>query len=110
MKLCQTVLHLGIGQAALATSLTNSYVRNARDSCIIKWEKCDIPAILPVECGTLAVPLDYTDPDSEKTLNLSLVKVPAQKTPSKGSILFNFGGPGYEAILTLAAQGERLQM
>jgi len=45
-------------------------------------------------CGTLFVPLDYTDKSSNATLQLDLMKLPATKQPFKGSILFNFGGPG----------------
>jgi hypothetical protein len=60
----------------------------------IKWHTCDQNGTLSVTCGTLRVPLDYTDLASSKTLELSLVKVNATKQPSKGSILLNPGGPG----------------
>lgn len=49
---------------------------------------------MQVTCGTLNVPLDYTNPASNQTLQLQLVKVNAAKQPKKGSILFNPGGPG----------------
>ena len=61
----------------------------------IEWFPCTLVAEGPPStCGTLAVPLDYTEQESGKLLNLSLVKVNATKEPFKGSILFNPGGPG----------------
>ncbi len=63
----------------------------------IQWGACNETAInstLPVECGNLGVPLDYTEPTSNETLTLELLRVPAAVQPSRGSILFNFGGPG----------------
>ncbi|KAJ4305782.1 hypothetical protein N0V90_001314 [Kalmusia sp. IMI 367209] len=64
----------------------------------IAWTECPeaVTALhgLPADCGTLAVPLDYTDLGSGKMLNLTLVKIKAAVQPSKGSILINPGGPG----------------
>ncbi|KAI0114283.1 alpha/beta-hydrolase [Hypoxylon sp. NC0597] len=63
----------------------------------LQWGPCDeteVPSDFPVQCSTLVVPLDYTEPNSNDTLILDLVKVLAPVKPSKGSILFNFGGPG----------------
>ncbi|OGM42313.1 proteinase [Aspergillus bombycis] len=76
----------------------------------ITWGACQEETVTaPAQCGNLTVPLDYTQPESDKTLQLQLLKVPATREPKKGSILFNFGGPGLEARLTLFAQGEILQ-
>ncbi|KAI2471100.1 alpha/beta-hydrolase [Annulohypoxylon bovei var. microspora] len=63
----------------------------------LQWGPCnktEVPSDVPVECSTLLVPLDYTQSNSNETLQLDLVKVIAPVKPSKGSILFNFGGPG----------------
>lgn len=76
----------------------------------INWRPCDFNGTQPILCGNLSVPLDYTDAKSNATLRLELVKVPAAKTPSKGSILFNFGGPGEEAQQTMAQLAAELQM
>jgi pimeloyl-ACP methyl ester carboxylesterase len=46
-----------------------------------------------VECGTLPVPLDYTDPESPP-LDLDLFRIKATKEPSLGTVIFNPGGPG----------------
>lgn len=65
----------------------------------IKWGECDIETEgLPVECAKLPVPLDYSDDSCSKTLDLDLIRYPAQKGPSKGSILLNFGGPGQDGL------------
>lgn len=65
----------------------------------IKWGDCDIDtAGLPVQCGKLKVPLDYTN-DSSTTIDLELIKLSATKQPApKGSILLNFGGPGGDGL------------
>ncbi|KAI1139197.1 alpha/beta-hydrolase [Hypoxylon sp. FL0543] len=63
----------------------------------LQWGPCnatEVPSDVPVQCSTLLVPLDYTEPNSGETLQLDLVKVLSPTQPSKGSILFNFGGPG----------------
>ncbi|KAI1476079.1 alpha/beta-hydrolase [Daldinia eschscholtzii] len=63
----------------------------------LQWGPCnetEVPSDVPVDCSVLMVPLDYTEPDSDEKLQLDLVRVPAPIKPSKGSILFNFGGPG----------------
>lgn len=78
----------------------------------IRWGDClDLElgdGSLPVLCGNLTVPLDYTDIGSNKTLRLELVKVPATQGPSKGSILLNFGGPGLSSRQTLVSAGPNL--
>ncbi|KAH7024596.1 TAP-like protein-domain-containing protein [Microdochium trichocladiopsis] len=62
----------------------------------------------PVDCSTLDVPLDYTDSASDKKLTLQLLRVPAPVQPSKGSVLVNFGGPGFEARNTLVTYADAL--
>lgn len=62
----------------------------------IQWTNCT--TLLPGACGTLTVPLDYTNASSGRTLNLSMVRIDAVVKPSKGSILINQGGPGLEGV------------
>lgn len=68
----------------------------------IVWGECNIETNttgLPVQCGKLAVPLDWTGKGSDKTIDLELIKWPAAKQPApKGSILLNFGGPGGDGL------------
>ncbi|KAH6695059.1 TAP-like protein-domain-containing protein [Plectosphaerella plurivora] len=79
----------------------------------IVWGPCDdvefAKAPLPVQCGSIPVPYDYTSPNSS-TFDLEIVRIPAATNNSRGSILHNFGGPGAEARQTLAlALGPLLQ-
>lgn len=65
---------------------------------------------MPVSCGTLNVPLDYTDQHSNATLALELRRIPAAHGPSRGSILFNFGGPGDSGFADVAVFGDLLRV
>ncbi|CZR47685.1 uncharacterized protein FPRO_13352 [Fusarium proliferatum ET1] len=72
----------------------------------IKWTRCNlgIPEYKEfeknkaVECGTLIVPLDYTDKHSTNTTILNLIKLKATGKPPKRSIIVNFGGPGVSGV------------
>ncbi|KAF2153667.1 hypothetical protein K461DRAFT_311754 [Myriangium duriaei CBS 260.36] len=60
----------------------------------IEWITCGATSTgLTVQCGGLEVPQDYQDAASGK-VTLKLVKVLATVQPSKGSIIYNPGGPG----------------
>lgn len=90
---------------------TANSLSSVNDSTVT-WGSCrDIPVSgsSPVECSELAVPLDYTAPNSSKTLTLQLAKTPATKAPVLGSILLNLGGPGYGGREYLSFIGEVLQ-
>ena len=83
----------------------------------IEWEPC--PELneqifteiglegAPFDCATLPVPLDYTDPKSEK-LQLSLFRINATKEPVLGTVLYNPGGPGGTGAENLPYDGPRL--
>jgi hypothetical protein len=62
----------------------------------ISWSSCaqgkNITSSL--QCATFDVPRDYTEPDSDETITLNLVRLQASNQPSKGSIFINTGGPG----------------
>lgn len=74
----------------------------------ISWSSCNaVAATVPMQCGSLQVPLDYTDAASEK-LDLQLIRIPAVNKPSKGSILLNFGGPGSDGISSLGVYWQPL--
>ena len=78
------------------SSLTLVHAAPLSRSSSIDWFSCrqNGTGTVPYTCGTLAVPLDYTNASSGDMLTLSLVKVEATKEPKLGSILFNDGGPG----------------
>ncbi|MBB5868125.1 pimeloyl-ACP methyl ester carboxylesterase [Allocatelliglobosispora scoriae] len=72
----------------------------------VAWQPCQ--ATVPdqckarfaqVECGALAVPLDYANPSGER-IALGMVRVKAAGN-RLGSLVFNFGGPGGTGVQTL---------
>lgn len=79
----------------------------------IQWSPCGdlgYNETVELDCSSLAVPLDYTEPDSGETLDLQVLRIPATKQPSKGSVFFNFGGPGSSGIAEMALLGEVLSV
>ncbi|KAF1817389.1 alpha/beta-hydrolase [Eremomyces bilateralis CBS 781.70] len=80
----------------------------------IQWADCppELNAFDPhgrtFGCGTLEVPLDYTG-EIPGTLKLDLLKVPAMKESKKGSILFNWGGPGGDGVFNMASASPIVQ-
>lgn len=78
---------------------------------VVQWGPCedDFGAPLPVDCGRVDVPLDYTNPGGE-ALTLQLLRARAIKQPAKESILLNFGGPGGLGRSSLAKMAPLLHM
>ncbi|KAK4152578.1 TAP-like protein-domain-containing protein [Chaetomidium leptoderma] len=111
MVLFRLFTQLALASGALATPL---YSRDSHTPQGITWGPCDFETTGsgPIECGTLSVPLDYTNATSSEKLTLSLIKSPSRsKTKTvKKSILFNFGGPGYEAIHSLNGVADYLHL
>lgn len=81
----------------------------------VKWAPCgdiSLNTTWTYECGTLTVPLDYGSPynrtrSSNSKVDLQLVRIPAPEQPSRGSVFFNFGGPGFPARNTLVGSGAK---
>jgi len=64
----------------------------------IEWSACDeFLEQENLECGSLAVPLNYADVEGEK-IDISLVRIPAASKKSKGVVLSNPGGPGSSGV------------
>jgi len=65
----------------------------------------DAPALPPeLECATLAVPLDYGDPDGEQ-ISIGLNRLMALDSGKRiGSLVFNPGGPGGAATEFITAE------
>ncbi|KAL1600843.1 hypothetical protein SLS60_007231 [Paraconiothyrium brasiliense] len=59
-----------------------------------------IPCYDNYTCTQLEVPLDYEDLDAGST-NIAFMKYEAAQQPALGDIIFNPGGPGDSAVLTL---------
>jgi hypothetical protein len=69
----------------------------------IQWGPCDATLEATkvesgyngtISCAKLPVPLDYTNKTSNATIDLDLVRVLVAAGESKGTLQFNFGGPG----------------
>lgn len=82
----------------------------------VEWVSCDLDFDIFTKqaiakhgetllCANLTVPLDYTEPENGKTIDLQLLRVKANKEPFKGSILTNPGGPGGSGVDWIASEG-----
>lgn len=107
-----SALLLGTAKTLAAPESHLSPIIEARSSSL-DWAPCDLdlPDDVksamrePGDCATLEVPLDYTNADSGKTIDLQLIRFNATKEPFKGSVLWNPGGPGISGIEMLAYLG-----
>ncbi|WP_167158280.1 alpha/beta hydrolase [Streptomyces sp. MBT27] len=79
----------------------------------IGWEPCEptegqtgelLDSVRDMECSTLSVPVDYADPGKGAiALALARIRSAAHGDERKGSVVFNFGGPGESGVDGLAA-------
>jgi pimeloyl-ACP methyl ester carboxylesterase len=108
MSLAFTFTVLGLSTAA-------GVLAQSAGETAINFQPCpelnaNISALLggagsPVDCATLSVPLDYTNPESGP-LSLQLFRSNATEEPVLGTVLMNFGGPGGTAAENLPAWAE----
>lgn len=75
------------------------------------WGTCanwipDVSAIPTAQCGTVAVPVDYADPQGAQA-QLAVIRVPATGD-RLGVLMVNPGGPGASAVDTVAGMGAAL--
>ena len=90
----------------LTSPINLAYAQQNSQFGSVNWLPCPQQnGSTPIQCGTLTVPLDYSNPTSNRTLDLQLVKVSAVNQPRKGSILFNPGGPGESGRDIVGAMG-----
>lgn len=71
----------------------------------IKWNEYkdfNVNSDLTYQFSKLFVPLDHVE-TTRSELDLQLLRVPAERQPAKGSVHFNFGGPGTVARNTLVS-------
>lgn len=62
----------------------------------INWSNCTDADAPGLQCGYLAVPLDYTDPLGD-TIQLGMVRLLTSSASRLGTLIYNPGGPGDEA-------------
>ncbi|GAB7330509.1 hypothetical protein MBLNU13_g02108t1 [Cladosporium sp. NU13] len=94
MSSTPAILTTLLSLASTAQSLT------FRTPAAIEWHACEESYPIPVSCGSILVPLDYTKPRYGESLNLTL-KIHAVKEPFQGSIVTDFGGPGVSGLIEL---------
>lgn len=102
----------GIGLLAIvATPLTPDSSASTDSSTTppgdLTWGPCEEGIGEPLECATLAVPLDYDDPTGP-TIDLAVIRYPANPEVRKGAILLNPGGPGGSGYDFASAAAESL--
>ena len=74
----------------------------------LEWIPCPVEAQPTLECATLQVPLDYTDP-TLGILTLPIVRLPAPNATDNGkSIFHNPGGPGASGIQFIIESADSL--
>ncbi|KAF5022487.1 hypothetical protein F66182_5459 [Fusarium sp. NRRL 66182] len=104
-------------QSAHALTLPKDHAMASRDSSTkstIDWAECDLDfgnevvnkLQVSYQCARLSVPLDYTNKSHPETIQLDLIKANATKTPFKGSILYNPGGPGASGVEAIVSAGD----
>lgn len=103
----------------LAASLTVAFAQECPDGYALNtgklpenqtldWVACPVDDEPTLECATLVVPIDYTNPDVG-LLTLPVVRVPAPNPNGTAkSIVYNPGGPGVAGIANLIGQGAQL--
>ena len=91
--------------ASQASSKHTGYPENTEKVAIGWTDASNVLGRPDTYLGKLAVPLDYTLPQSNNnTLTLNILKVKATKEPKLGSVLTNWGGPGLPATDWLLQQ------
>src|SRR5512139_1481058 len=95
LSLCFSVAPATPAQAAPPTPKTS-------------WSSCYQEFGYPFECGTVQVPIDYSDP-GVGAISIAMIRLPASDPANKiGSIFFNPGGPGGSGVDFILAAGPYL--
>jgi pimeloyl-ACP methyl ester carboxylesterase len=88
-----------VAHAADATTTTSS-----SSSGLSAWHSCGGK----LQCATLTVPVDYTQPDGEQ-VGIAVSRLRATQPARRlGSLVFNFGGPGDAGSQTLPGYAEQI--
>ena len=115
MNLARTTIRILVTSSSIVGALSCSSSSRSESSSdragTIKWGSCrgENAPQAPFECGFLAVPLDYSNPDGDK-LSIALVRIPASDEKQyEGAILLNPGGPGGSGFDSLVNEGKELR-
>ena len=92
---------------------------SCRLATALDWGPCDLEFLKsddsvavppqPIDCARLSVPLDYADLSNPQTLSLQLLRVKAPEKPSRGTVIYNPGGPGGAGTEDVAFRAPILQ-
>ncbi|MCI2418914.1 alpha/beta hydrolase [Saccharopolyspora sp. K220] len=93
---------LATGQPALASPVPTFEVPAKFAEQRIQWAPCfagELPPELPpgserLECGTLAAPMDWHNPNNGGEISIAVSRLPATGGPSDRALFTNPGGPG----------------
>ncbi|WP_344005668.1 alpha/beta hydrolase [Streptomyces thermocarboxydovorans] len=107
---------LGVAAALLTAGCSGSSGDDgARDddkrgNSALDWTKCESTGDAPApgdewQCATLEVPLDWSKPDGKK-IALALIRAEATGDERRGSLVFNFGGPGGSGVSMLPSYAD----
>jgi hypothetical protein len=98
LKISIRTILIGVILVSLCVSLAPAAPAQAAPPAPkISWNACYREYGL-YECGTVHVPLDYSDP-GVGAISLSVIRLPASDPANKiGSIFFNPGGPGGSGV------------
>jgi hypothetical protein len=96
---------LSLPEDAYSSLITRTNSKNSS----LEWSRCNLDfgdkylndTQKSFDCARLEVPLDYSNSSNTKTIKLDLIRANATKTPYKGSVLFNPGGPGFSTLESL---------
>lgn len=69
----------------------------------IHWGPCPADFEASMKCGRLNVPLDYADP-AKGTVDLAVTRHPATGQRRLGSLVLDYGGPGFPSVSTLGTR------
>lgn len=98
MKNTNIKVWAGIGLAASIhlTGCSSDGTGNSEDTLQsrIDWTSCHEDSL---ECATLSVPMDYSEPDGE-SIDVALIRHVASNDVAMGSLLLNPGGPGGSGV------------
>jgi pimeloyl-ACP methyl ester carboxylesterase len=88
---------LGVLGAPVARASTTSTTSTTSSTGLSSWHRCG-----KLECATLTVPVDDTQPEGEQ-VPIAVARLRATQPHRRlGSLVFNFGGPGDAGTQTLA--------
>ena len=89
---------------AVSTQPASAAGEPALEATGIAWKRCD-PPHQDLECGTLAVPLDWDRPNGKK-IELAVNRHRASRPGKRiGSMFVNPGGPGQSGVTLVQDRG-----